>query len=105
MFDFNEYLNAHRTYEQLGSEEFLPNLPIIKCADGLELSAQASKFHYSDPRDNALDYTKVEIGFPSEVVDELMEYAETPSEPTETVYGYVPVQVLNDVVNKHGGLA
>ena len=34
----------------------------------------------------------------------LMEFADEPSHPTETVYGYVPVQTVTNVIAKHGGI-
>lgn len=33
-----------------------------------------------------------------------MEYAENPDDPTDTVYGWVPVEVVEAVVNNHGGI-
>lgn len=33
-----------------------------------------------------------------------MEYAENPSEPTDTVYGYVPVSIVEAVINSRGGI-
>ncbi len=79
-------------------------LPIC-CADGLEFSAQASAFHYSVPRENQGPWTAVEIGFPNQVVDEFLEYADDPENPTDTVYGRVPVAVVEAVVEKHGGIS
>ena len=76
----------------------------IRCAGGLELSVQASSTHYCTPRNSAGPWTAVEIGFPSEQVEEFMEYAENPDAPTDTVYGYVPVEVVEAVINKHGGI-
>ena len=38
----------------------------IKCKDGFSMSVQASKRNYCEPRlDNAVEYSKVEVGFPS----------------------------------------
>ena len=34
----------------------------------------------------------------------LMPYCEDPDDPTETVYGYVPSQVVTTVIAKHGGM-
>ena len=34
----------------------------------------------------------------------LMKYAEAPDDPTGTVYAYVPVQVVTNVIAKHGGI-
>lgn len=69
--------------------------------DGVEihefnLSVQASEYHYSEPRENADEYSHVEIGFPNfkfsqEFIDK---YAEDCSEPLDTVYPYVPIEEL-----------
>lgn len=78
--------------------------PRITCADGFSLSVQASRFHYCSPRiDNAVKYTHVEVGFPSERVEALMPYAEDEDDPTGTVYGQVPVEVVWTIINEHGG--
>ncbi len=77
--------------------------PLV-CADGFTMSVQASAGHYCTPRDNTGPYTHFEIGFPSQEEPELMQYAESPDEPTETVYGWVPVEVVTAVIVKHGGL-
>ena len=75
----------------------------IKCADGLIFSAQASEYTYCSPRENIGPWSAVEIGFPSQKVDEFMAYAEEADKPTQTVYGWVPVEVVEAVVEKHGG--
>jgi hypothetical protein len=49
------------------------------------------------------DDTSVEIGFPSEKEDLIMEYAESPDRPTRTVYSFVPHEVVHEVIMKHGG--
>jgi hypothetical protein len=33
-----------------------------------------------------------------------MPYADSPLTPTDTVYGYVPVEIVTTVLVKHGGL-
>jgi len=77
----------------------------IQCADGFTVSLQASKYHYCYPReDDCVEYYEVEIGFPSEVEELWLEYAEQPEEPTGTVYGYVPVELVLQVLNEHGGV-
>lgn len=73
----------------------------LKCDDGFTMSIQASEYHYCLPRDNEGPYTHVEIGFPSEVEPLLLPYADEPEEPTQTVYGYVPREVVEAVVRKH----
>ena len=76
----------------------------VTCASGLTLSVQASVTHYCEPRNDAGPYTKVEIGFPSKKVEALMPYIDGDRfGPTENVYGYVPVQVVLDVIEANGG--
>ena len=77
----------------------------VVCADGFEMSVQASDGHYCIPRkDNAERYAAVEVGFPSIVESMLMPFCEDPSKPTETVYGYVPVEKVSLIIAKHGGI-
>lgn len=77
----------------------------VACKDGFTMSVQASRYTYCTPReDDEPYYSAVEIGYPSEKEDLLMKYAETPEEPTETVYGYVPAKVVAAVIDKHGGV-
>jgi hypothetical protein len=74
------------------------------CRDGFQVSVQASTSHYCKPRDNFGLYTKVELGFPSESVEVWMEYADDPDRPTTTVYGYVPIELVEAVLKAHGGV-
>lgn len=77
--------------------------PRIVCNDGFNLSIQCGKGSYSTPRDLSIDYTAVEIGYPSKEEPLINEYAEG-SNYTHTVYGWVPVTVIEEVVKKHGGI-
>jgi hypothetical protein len=77
----------------------------IECNDGLTLSVQASKRHYSTPKqDNAFPYSAVEIGFPSKKIKEILQYANDKKRPKQTLYGWVPIQTVIEVVEKHGGI-
>lgn len=76
--------------------------PII-CTDGFNVSVQASKHHYCSPREYDAEWASVELGFPSAADDLIQGYAETPDEPTETVYGYVPIDTVARLIIKHGG--
>ena len=77
----------------------------VVCADGFTMSVQAFAGGYCEPRTNGAEkYTSVEVGYPSEREELLMEWAEEPDKPTQTVYGYVPVQVVTNVLAKHGGI-
>jgi len=77
----------------------------VVCKDGFTMSVQANDTSYCHPRvRNAERYKEVEIGFPNECEDLLLEYAEDPGSPTETVYSYVPASVVSLVIAKHGGI-
>lgn len=95
-----EFFNAHPITE--------PNTvrPRIVCKDGWSISVQATEYAYCTPRrDNDFHYLDVECGYPSSAEDLLMPYAEETDYPTNTVYGYVPIQIINGIIEKHGGIA
>ena len=76
--------------------------PII-CLDGFAMSVQASSKHYSHPREDGLKvYTHYEVGFPSEQPTYFADYADQP-DYTNTVYPWVPVELIVAEINYHGG--
>ena len=96
----------------MGITEIHPTLPEhrtgikkeITCEDGFTMSVQASRYHYSLPREDEGPHHAFEIGFPSEPEELIIRFAEDASSPTETVYGYVPAEVVDAVIAKHGGI-
>jgi len=77
----------------------------IECPDGFSISVQSHSGSYCLPRrDNCEIYTHVECGFPSseDMTDELISYAECGEDLTETVYGYVPIEIVVSELDKHG---
>tara|TARA_R100001082_G_scaffold97538_1_gene65446 strand:+ start:52 stop:369 length:318 start_codon:yes stop_codon:yes gene_type:complete len=78
----------------------------IVCSDGFTMSVQANEYAYCEPRcTHAERYDKVEVGYPSQREELLMEYAAAPRDcPTDTVYAYVPVALVYAVIVKHGGM-
>lgn len=102
-FDVNKFLAEHRVVCFNGWWPTVELRPIIACKNGLVLSIQASSMHYCTPRDDYGPYSAVEIGFPSRRVEALMPYAEDPEQPTNTVYGNVPVSVIEKVIDEAGG--
>ncbi len=97
--DLNEYLLRDRDM----NDEF-PLAARIVCADGFSLSVQANRGAYCSPRDNEGPWSAVEVGFPSGTPDVIMEYAERPEDPTGTVYGYVPIALVESLIAEHGGM-
>lgn len=78
--------------------------PRAVCKDGFSVSIQASRGHYCTPREDFLeDYDTVELGYPSEGLEELADYAED-EDLTKTVYAQVPIEILEKIISKHGGI-
>ena len=76
----------------------------VYCADGFQMSVQANVTAYCSPRENSGKYELVEVGFPSAMEPMLMPYVEDRDDPTQTVYAYVPVEIVTNVLVKHGGI-
>ena len=88
----------------------------IVCLDGFSMSVQADSSMYCSPREDGIDtkYIQVEIGYPSEEDVLLNEYVEGTSNSrldvenaesyTESVYPWVPAEVVKEVIDKHGGM-
>lgn len=82
--------------------------PRMEFADGVTVSVQGHYGAYSMPRDDFADrYSRVECGFPSERIEELIPYIDgdaATSDPLKSIYGYVPVEVVEAIIKSHGGL-
>ena len=83
-------------------------LPQIVCSDGFSMSVQVGFSLYSTPKKVAKRYSNVEIGYPSDHEPLIEKWAENLFEDspdfTDTVYPYVPVKVVDEVLKKHGGI-
>ena len=78
--------------------------PRIYCNDGFNFSVQGGEGSYSTPRRNDKEFMAMEIGFPSNREELILEFAEDRDNPTETVYGYVDNKLIQQVIGKHGGI-
>ena len=79
--------------------------------DGFTMSVQAGESLYSSPRDVADKYEQAEVGFPSSPEPLITKYAEDwevegddDQRLCDTVYPYVPVELIDEVIRKHGGI-
>lgn len=75
--------------------------------NGSTASVQCGEVYYSVPRRNEGPYTHVEVGFPSEgsaIPEKMLEYAEDSEEPHNTVYAYMPSEILIEFVEANGGI-
>lgn len=101
----NEYIK--KTYNMSNLENYHPFLRSrIQCNDGFSISIQASACHYCEPRKTFEGpYTEVELGYPSCSEELLMPYMEDDCcKPENTIYPYVPVEMVDKVIKKHGGI-
>jgi len=78
--------------------------PKTKCADGFEMSVQASALHYCEPHNDKGPYTHFELGCLSAFEPLLADYYGDEDDP-KSVLGFVPFSVVEAVINKHGGPA
>lgn len=79
--------------------------PLLICNDGFSMSVQASRMHGCSPRmDGNIEYSSVEVGYPEWEEELLIPYAYNKDDLTNTVYTYVPVDIVNKVIEKHRGI-
>lgn len=101
--EFSTMLGGMQRYK--GDSHVSNVFPKMEFADGVTLSVQAHYGAYSQPRDDFADfYISVECGYPSEPIEELSPYQDGDGDPLQSVYGYVPIDVVEAVIKKHGGL-
>lgn len=80
--------------------------PMVELANGLQLSIQASEFHYCHPQNNIGPYTHVEVwatnnvGIPEEGRHLVMDVSGEDYGPA----GYVPVTELQALIDACGGI-
>ncbi len=101
-----EYLKKHYSVKEVANFEMVERKPLLICKDGYSISVQASEYHYCTPRINLEDgcYYSVELGFPNEYDELIDKYAEDKGS-IYTVFGYVPIEVVDELITKHGGIA
>jgi hypothetical protein len=102
----NDYLMSQRDLNdpKVGSDYTFPLAKRIECADGFSISVQASHGAYCSPRTNVGPWSQVECGYPSAIPHGIMEYAEDAERPLDTVYGYVPISLVDALIAEHGGM-
>lgn len=98
-----QYLASGEVTRLSSGVSFKEPLEPVVCADGFRMSVQASSFHYCSPRTNEGPWTSVEIWCCGCVP----EFEATQLYPTggEEPYERVPVEVVAQVIDSHGGFA
>lgn len=93
------WLNAHLDRPIKKRTSFKQQAPLLTCKDGCTFSVQASADHYCIPKDNDGPYTHVEIGFPDgEIPNSWRRYNDG------SIYSFLPIELVADYIELHGGL-
>ena len=100
----NEFIQKYRKVRKLVPGMTKTYNPHVICKDGFKMSVQAGQSLYSTPKDVADDYEDAEVGYPSTEESLLTTYAEDNNNLCDTVYGYVPCSIIDEVIEKHGGI-
>ena len=100
----NEFIQKYRTVKKLVPGLTSSHTPYVICKDGFKMSVQAGQSLYSQPRDVADHYEEAEVGYPSTEEHLIARYAEDGENLCDTVYGYVPCSIIDEVIEKHGGI-
>jgi hypothetical protein len=83
----------------------------MRLGDGTVISVQASRIHYSTPRENGAEkYSHVEVAsWGTKVLPELADLAEGGDHPREegetTIYPYTPIDRVEQLITARGGVA
>jgi len=103
------YKETNLDIKDMNGDKYTETRPWIKCVDGFGMSVQARSSAMCKPKRTMSDgdYTHVEIGFPTMKEELIMEYIYNffaEPDPTDAVYGYVPIEIVDQVIEKHGGM-
>ena len=100
----NEFIQKYRKVKKLMPGMTSSYNPHVICKDGFKMSVQAGQSLYSSPKDVVGHYEEAEVGYPSTEESLLTTYAEDNNNLCDTVYGYVPCSIIDQVIEKHGGI-
>jgi hypothetical protein len=77
------------------------------CGNGLSFLLRAGKYLFSKPQSETGPWESVEVAYTSRPVPELFPYEQIPRQRNsrESVYQYVPVEVVDDIIEKNGGIS
>lgn len=109
--DINELIKKIEVVKPLpGGLWYVSPQPNIECKDGFRVSLRVGEHKYCIPRNHWADtYECVELGRPSTIDPLIEEYAirdhhTWPDDPDPVVYGFVPINVVEKLIEKHGGI-
>lgn len=99
----NEFLREHYTPNHMGR---YMSRPRAKCADGYSVSIQAGTGAgvMCWPHEDTDKFTHVMLNTPSVLDEELLPYRMDLNDDHEIFFFFVPVEVVDKVLEKHGGI-
>lgn len=106
---FTDWMNKGFVGVQSPTFKMQLTKPLV-LANGMVISIQASKTHYCTPKEDAPTadyayYDTFELGYPSQrLPEEFKEYADDTDHLLDTVYSYVPKELLQNYINSVGGV-
>ena len=99
--ELNKNMDLNKDIKENGETEIVKK---IICKDLFYMNIKASEKYYCYPKKYEVIYTHVEVSYLSMKVDELMKYTEDHDISTKTIYKYVPVKLVEKIIEDHGGL-
>ncbi len=96
----NEWLRIQQQKEG----DTVVEAPLV-CRDNFQMMVQAGRGRYCTPReDDAFPYSEMEVGWPTYIEASLRPYGEPCAAGAPYLFGYVPVEVILNIVKRHGGI-
>lgn len=98
-----DWLQNHLTQPVRGTFQHKIHSPLITCRSGAQFSTQASETHYCSPKENVGPYFSVEM-FGLKLSPDNQALLSDLNSAGSDIYGYVPVDVVVEMINREGGL-
>lgn len=98
----NQHLAKHKA-RLLADKGWNDVVPQIVCADHTQLSVQASRAHYCRPRNDDGPWIQVEVWLVCSAKGRKIPVPSFGNNHIEP-YAYVPVELVNKFIRRHGGL-
>lgn len=98
----NDWLAAQKAGKTGYSRTVVPH---ITCKDGTALSVQASDAHYCSPKDDNGPWTSVEVWCIRAPSGRTVHPRSFGNGGRSDPYGWVPVEIVDKFIKRHGGLA
>jgi len=102
----NDNISTESMTEKYNEDFFF--LPRVVCKDGFSISIQVNHNNYcaseNGTREFGLNWKEVEWGFPSSTINPIKYNAEDKKHTTDTVGGYVDINIIDELLNEHGGI-